>query len=258
MMGIYQIINKINNKSYIGQSRNIKRRFRDHKRIAYKENNINYNYPLYQAIRKYGIENFSFEILEECTEDELNIKEHYYISKIHPEYNQTDGGDYEIIIQKLSKEQVSEIQNILINDQDGLISHVELAKKYNVHRDTIRDINVGRTWHSSKLKYPLHYSKFSGKNLKYKNINYCIDCNKEIHKNSIRCTDCNIKYKIKQHIIPVSREELKQLIREKSFISIGKMFNVTDNAIRKWCKKYELPNKKKDIKKISDSEWLKI
>lgn len=36
------------------------------------------------------------------------------------------------------------------------------------------------------------------------------------------------------------------------------MYGVTDNAIRKWCKGYNLPSKSKDIKSYSDSDWEKI
>lgn len=52
-----------------------------------------------------------------------------------------------------------------------------------------------------------------------------------------------------------TREELKKLIREKPFLQIGKIFDVSDNAIRKWCKYYNLPYKSKDIKGYSDKEW---
>lgn len=59
--GIYRITNKINGKSYIGQSVNIKNRWYVHK--ATKD-----DYPIHRAIRKYGKNNFSWEILEECSE----------------------------------------------------------------------------------------------------------------------------------------------------------------------------------------------
>ena len=36
------------------------------------------------------------------------------------------------------------------------------------------------------------------------------------------------------------------------------MFGVTDNAIRKWCKKFNLPFKKEDIIKYSEEEWINI
>lgn len=55
-----------------------------------------------------------------------------------------------------------------------------------------------------------------------------------------------------------SREELKKLIRTNSFLAIGKNYNVSDNAIRKWCVAYNLPKTKKDIKKYSDEEWNQI
>lgn len=65
------------------------------------------------------------------------------------------------------------------------------------------------------------------------------------------------------HKIPLetkntNREELKQLIRAKSFTEIGRMFNVSDNAIRKWCIKFNLPSKKSEIKKYSDEEWKNV
>jgi hypothetical protein len=36
------------------------------------------------------------------------------------------------------------------------------------------------------------------------------------------------------------------------------MYGVTDNAVRKWCDKYDLPRKAKDIKAYSDEEWALI
>jgi hypothetical protein len=48
---------------------------------------------------------------------------------------------------------------------------------------------------------------------------------------------------------------LKKLIRTKPFTQIGKQFNVSDNAIRKWCDNYNLPRKVNEIKSYSDEEW---
>ena len=61
----------INGKIYIGQSVHIKTRFNQHKAEARNGNNR----PLYNAIRKYGIENFSFEIIEECSQESLDERE---------------------------------------------------------------------------------------------------------------------------------------------------------------------------------------
>lgn len=72
--GIYKITNLINGKVYIGQAKNIYKRWAEHKRA--RDNNC----PLlYKAIRKYGVDNFSFEIQEVCSQDELDQKEIYWI-----------------------------------------------------------------------------------------------------------------------------------------------------------------------------------
>lgn len=97
MVGIYKITNLINQKAYIGQSVDIKSRFTDHRSNAFNPNCREYEKLLYRAFRKYGIENFSFEILEICEIRELNEKEKYYVElydTFYNGYNATLGGDY--------------------------------------------------------------------------------------------------------------------------------------------------------------------
>jgi len=55
-------------------------------------------------------------------------------------------------------------------------------------------------------------------------------------------------------VLRPSKEELDKLIFNSSFLSIGKMYGVSDNAIRKWCKKYNLPHRTKDIKKSKEGD----
>lgn len=86
--------------------------------------------------------------------------------------------------------------------------------------------------------------------------NHCIDCGKIIDSSSQRCEDC--EHKRQRRAEWPQRDELKKLIRSKSFCAIGKQFNVSDNAIRKWCKNYNLPTKKSEIKQYSDKEWEEI
>lgn len=87
--GIYKITNLLNNKCYIGQSINIEDRFKKHK-------NANDNFVIHVALRKYGIHNFSFEIIEECNISQLNHREKYWISfynsLIPNGYNMIEGG----------------------------------------------------------------------------------------------------------------------------------------------------------------------
>lgn len=75
MIGIYKITNTINGKIYIGQSVNIEERFAEHKLTPFRQNRSTYQYPLYTDMRQYGVNSFSFEILEECKKEELNQKE---------------------------------------------------------------------------------------------------------------------------------------------------------------------------------------
>lgn len=94
--GIYMVINQINNKKYIGQSKDIKKRFQSHHLVDYNNpNNCCYNTKFYQAIRKYGIENFKVEILQLCDEKDMDNLEIYYIKKFDTfknGYNSTEGG----------------------------------------------------------------------------------------------------------------------------------------------------------------------
>lgn len=48
------------------------------------------------------------------------------------------------------------------------------------------------------------------------------------------------------------------MIRILPFTKIGEKFNVSDNAIRKWCDAEKLPRKSSEIKSYSDEEWSKI
>lgn len=96
MAYIYSITNTINNKKYIGLTRknNPFDRWKQH-----IKNSIDgkLSYPIYIAMRKYGNENFKFQILEECTKNEVEKREKYFIKKLKTYgdtgYNATIGGE---------------------------------------------------------------------------------------------------------------------------------------------------------------------
>ena len=94
LCGVYRIVNNINGKMYVGQSINIKARWKDH--INTLNRNDSHSVLLQRAWNKYGQENFSFEILELCTEDMLDEVESKYIifyNTIQNGYNIESGGN---------------------------------------------------------------------------------------------------------------------------------------------------------------------
>jgi len=113
MIGIYKITNKKTGKSYIGQSNDIERRFKEH-----QQKGASSRIPLDVAIQKYGKDAFDYEIIEECTLSQLNEKEEYYIQLYDTKnngYNCNNGGNQQSIglnngRAKLSEEDVKIIR----------------------------------------------------------------------------------------------------------------------------------------------------
>lgn len=186
MVGIYKITNIINNKIYIDQSINIAERWYQHKSKAFNENELGYNSAIHYAFRKYGIENFVFEIIEECKTSELDFKERYWIQY----YNSLSPNGY----------------NILEGGQK------------------IRALP-----------------------------NLCCDCGIEISRDGKRCKNCQAIHQRKVKDIPEPLE-LARLIKEKGFTGVGRIFGVTDNSVKKWCKNYNIPYLLKDLIKWYDDQ----
>ena len=253
MIGIYKIENLINGKVYIGQSRNIEKRWTAHRTRPFNQNSKQYDSPLYRSIRKYGIENFSFVVLEETLIEDLDNKEKYWIEYYGSNnkengYNLTDGGN-SATSTILTRKQVDEIKLLLETN----MSQQDIADKYNVNQRSISYINTGETWIDQGRIYPIRSFSILTHDEKY----YCQNCGKEIAtKDAVLCVECCIISKRK--VNRASKEELKHLIRTTSFLQIGRMYGVSDAAIRKWCKSYGIPYKQKEIKSYSDEEWDRI
>ena len=105
MIGIYKITSP-SGKVYIGQSRDIERRWKEY---SIHKNKQKEQTAIYNSLKKYGKENHIFEVIEECYLKELNEREIYYIEKydsFNNGLNASRGGYYfwEVNIGKKHKE----------------------------------------------------------------------------------------------------------------------------------------------------------
>lgn len=238
MTGIYKITNTINGKSYIGQSTDIHRRWRNEIADSNNSNSHSYNYPLMKAFRKYGADNFKFEVIEECKSEELNQKEVYwidYFDTFFHGYNQTIGGDATI---RQPKENVIGVIFDLINTD---MMHKDIASKWHMSEEMVQGINTGRYW-KHNANYPLQKKRVV-------KIYHCEECGKEITRGSKLCFDCYNALQKTNSNKPNKDDLIKDLEDlHGNFTKISKKYGVSDNAVRKWCKKYGLPYKSHDYK----------
>lgn len=246
MIGIYKVTNNINGKVYIGQSINIEKRWKNHINHSFNNSYSDYNSVFHKAIRKYGIDNFNFEIIEECKKEELNKQEKYWIKYYNSYlgfencngYNMTLGGETSNA-HILTYKEVEEIQHLLMSTR---ISQTDIGNQYNISQVSVSEINRGLIWVNEDLSYPLRTKKVK--------ITYCIDCGKELKDNkSIRCIECYKK--ASQSKIKPPKEELEKILFENNgnFEGVGRLFGINGNAIRKWCKSFDLPYHSSDYKK---------
>lgn len=131
---IYVIKNKCNDKVYVGQTiASVRERFLQHLKpsVAKKRG----KYKLYNAINKYGAENFYIEVIEgNVSQEKLNELEIFYIEKFNSfanGYNSTVGGDNKNI------SSISDINLLLEMFYSGK-KYVDIAKKFNVNVATIQ------------------------------------------------------------------------------------------------------------------------
>ena len=233
MVGIYKVTNLINSKVYIGQSIKIENRWKEHKKEAFNPKSKCYNKCFYQAIRKYGIDNFKFEVLEECKIEELDEKEKYWIEfyqAFPPElgkgYNLYPGGTGNY--RKLNNNQVLEIISLI----KAKVKYDVISRQFNIGKDLLTEINKGYSYIQPNITYPIRKS--------------CTGIKK------------NITYKPNKGKKKPSYEELlKSLYDLKNKELVAQKYEVSGNLIRKWCHSYGInaQDKKSYIEKY-EKEFL--
>ena len=161
--GIYRITNKINGHMYIGLSKNIEKRIKDHFSHGLEgKRKDDLSKPLYRAFKKYGLENFEWDILEECSETDLKEKEIYWIGfyntyEDREHYNETPGGD----LPGKNSLRIGEDHGMAkLSTEDVIFCRQEYAKgsrSRDIHNKYFKDkINYGgflRMWHGQTWKH---------------------------------------------------------------------------------------------------------
>jgi group I intron endonuclease len=164
MFGIYCFTNRINNKKYIGQSVNLEERYKSHLRNYNNPNNTSYSGKFYRALRKYGVENFDYEILYSenfLSTETLNELEIYYIKlfdSFNNGYNMNKGGNYTSGHKILWEEDIPKIYELLKNEN---LTLAEIGKQFDVSEGTIRLINKGKIWISPDIIYPIRINSYT-------------------------------------------------------------------------------------------------
>ena len=153
---IYIIRNKINGKIYIGQAINSKERWYHHCNNAEKPCP---NGAIDNAIKKYGKENFTLEVIERV--ENYNEREKYWIKfydcKIPNGYNIKDGGEGVPSLESANSiiRNPLILKNIFQDIQNGILSLQEIANKYQLSKTVVSSINRGKTYHDDNYNYPL-------------------------------------------------------------------------------------------------------
>lgn len=136
MAFIYKITNIVNQKCYIGKTLDtVEKRWKEHQKDAFKSRNE--RRPFYAAIRKYGVDAFVTEVLEECNENIASEREVYYIEKynsFHFGYNATKGGDGKTTVD------YDKVEEVFLQNKNCR----ETARILNICEDTVSKIVKSR------------------------------------------------------------------------------------------------------------------
>ena len=147
MIGIYKITKKENGKCYIGQSNNCERRFKEH-----QTKGASSRIPVDIAIQKYGKDAFTYEVIEECSIEELNQKEQYWIkyyNSMEDGYNCSEGGAQQSIGVNNGRSKLTEQDVIKI--RKAYNNHQKQKDVYEEYKDIIsfgyfQNLWQGRSW----------------------------------------------------------------------------------------------------------------
>ena len=138
-MYIYKITHKTTHQCYVGQTSNIFERWKKH---VYENSS-----PIQKAITEEGVNNFTFEVLEICEQDQANERESYWIKHYHAYtegYNTNEGTvniHYDTPPEIVKKPKLAEKNRGGINSPDGVDAYDPATGQFVAHYNTIADAN---------------------------------------------------------------------------------------------------------------------
>jgi group I intron endonuclease len=234
--GVYRITNNINNKCYIGQSSDIRKRWMAERKCI--TNHPKYDTVLYRAFRKYGLANFTWTILEDCDKKQLSSRESYwadyYNSYIPNGYNVAKCGQ---VSRCCCPDKIQKIIELLRQGK----SNYDIAIKYNISDQTVSNINWGKSWKQPNIIYPIRI--------------------KSCEHNKIDTEECKIN---KQIALMTKQQQLndkyfQDINKIKSIIStnitnisaISCKLNMSITYINRLINKYSMRNYLNSIRKLN-------
>ena len=159
--------NNIDNKVYVGQSTEVETRLARHRKAID-------DCLLHKDIRKYGVENFSFEIIEECNLEELDELEKKYIAKFNSVvpngYNISLGGRDNSHLSGENNPNSKMTEDKVFKIREDYANGLTKAESYKNYRDiisinTFSDIWIGKTWDSVHMDVYTEEAKYRHKHM---------------------------------------------------------------------------------------------
>lgn len=189
-------------------------------------------------------------------------------------------GKYDISIEHFKKERWNwdrsrkELEDILVKDSTYLSTNTLKKRllKADLLEEKCAECGIPPEWNGKPLTLELDHidgdnrnnelsnlrllcpnchsqtETFGGKNqVREKKIHKCMECDVVVSKGAKTCRSCSSKKtrKKSRKVEWPTPEELEDLLRSHSMVQIGKKYGVSDNAVRKWCKYYEIDLKRK-------------
>lgn len=260
--GIYLITNTVNNKCYIGQAINLRNRIKSH---ISNYTNKRYDNPLYRAFNKYGLDKFTYQLLDVLEEDDykearkqLDILEIKYIEtydSYNKGYNQTKGDDGGILGYKFTEGQKEK-------QKENTIKRINESLQCKIY---LYDINNKYTYMFIAPRYADHYfgwKENTTKNMlpnilgKKKYIVYRSDEEKQIKLNKLNSKEFNRglyknKYNKEDYL------NLKKSYPNASARELATLLNVAVKTIYNYDKEFGINEfKSKDLVKFKILDTL--